>query len=194
MLNLPFPGDSGTPQIPTPYTMRKPKSIRPNTASNAHLLDLASRFQKDLPVSIEPKANMVRDFFLNELVPLTLAVQMGFEDGNEVFKNALGEEAESRLYAKALNEFVFEACVAKMFSFVSQYADLNQQEMEYYQMFFSNKVLPQRDPAHDYQALLSKVQSLLDVQGQKEKHAGSQMRQVQTHKGGARRGLRGVAP
>jgi len=176
--NLPFL--SSTNELPSNY-MYTPRR-KSQEASNAHILKRIQTYRDELPTLMEDKVVLVREFFLTEIVPLVIAAQTGFEDGHEILKEATGDEPESRVYAKALNEFLFEACLAKLFVFVGKYADLSSEELQYYFMLYVSKVLPGGSGDELSKAIMLKMQTLLDVQRQKEEHEGSQVRQVQADK------------
>ena len=188
--NLPFPGES---RIPQGYLLSASTRRGATDASNAHIIERISKYKVELPKLLEPKIVEVREFFLTEIVPLVIALQAGYEDGHEVLKSSIGEEPDTRVYAKALSEFLLEACVAKMFSFIGRYSDLTTDELQCYLLLYVGKVLPGGDSNGEFtKALLLKVSTLLDMQGQEKKREGSQVRTVQGDKARSRRGLRGT--
>jgi hypothetical protein len=87
-----------------------------------------------------------------------------------------------------------EAIIAKMFNFIGKYSELDKIELQYYLLQHLSKTAATggTNNGDALSQIMSQMQSLLDLPGQKEKQQGSQLRQIQGNKAGPRRGLRGA--
>lgn len=159
----------------------------PQRPINNHLLSRASSFAKELPELLNDGTLLVREYFLTEVFPLFVALQTGMDDANDVIKLTLDEEPESAGFEHMLKEAVVEALAIKMATFVTQYTKLDKEQSLMFLMVFISKTLKGADHGHVAEALLRKMQQVLDLQGPSENNPTPRVRKVPAAAGNTRR-------
>lgn len=104
---------------------------------NKEFIELGDQLREALPSLMKKKVLGMRNFFLKELAPILLASSNGLMDANEILKNALDEDPETKPYFNRLEAMLNVALEVRMLDFVSDFAGLNssQRQMLTYLLF-----------------------------------------------------------
>ena len=85
-------------------------------------------YRKEMPSILGSHIDLIREFFLTEIAPLTMASSGGALQSREVASRLLGTEIDSAIFSKFEN-MVSRAATLKMASFVIKYFDLPQESL-----------------------------------------------------------------
>ena len=133
-----------------------------------------------------PKAEAVRDFFLDDLIPTATALDSGISDAKEVISNCFdGLVPESQQYEATLHGLLKEAITLKLVSFVAKLTNLTAAQKKQFDLLCITKLTGSNNNVS--QTILSELHQILGVQRQTQKHTEALLQQVDTGAARSRR-------
>ena len=109
-------------------------------------------YRKELSPELKTNIEKVREFFLTEVAPLTLASSAGSIQSQQVVQRLLDSDVDSQIFAR-FDNMVNRAATLKMANFVASYFGLDSSSIQ------SLIGTPQNDN-EDFKALMKAIQSL----------------------------------
>lgn len=109
-------------------------------------------YRKELSPELKTNIEKVREFFLTEVAPLTLASSAGSIQSQQVVQRLLDSDVDSQIFAR-FDNMVNRAATLKMANFVASYFGLEPSNVQ------SLIGTPQNDN-QDFKALMKAIQSL----------------------------------
>lgn len=112
---------------------RSKKAVKkPNTALTVLDAEVESRqkaYSKELHDALKFNIETVREFFLSEIGPLTLAAQAGTVQASQVMQRVLNTEIDSQIFLQ-FERMVGKASTLKMARFIAKYLELPTRTVE----------------------------------------------------------------
>jgi hypothetical protein len=141
--------------------------------SNLEIIRRSSTYKKEFASVFGPKAEQVRDFFLEELVPISTALDSGISDAKDVVESAFdGMTPESYQYEVHMVNLMREALMLKLVDFVGKVANLTPaQRKTFAAMYLTRK-------ANNGQNIMHQLHEILGVQRQKQNQPAPQLQSV----------------
>jgi hypothetical protein len=96
--------------------------------SNLPLLKTEKKFKDSLPTLFGSKAEEVRRFILEDLIPSDIAFSSGFLDAQEIGKSTIDENLDIGVVQTCLTRLWQDSLELKLLSFVAKTANLNETE------------------------------------------------------------------
>lgn len=91
--------------------------------ADAAVTNHAKRWRKILPRELSTNIDLVREFFVNELSPLTLAISTGSDQAREVLKVLTGSEVDPEAFYR-FEQMAHQAVLIRLSIFLEQYLGL----------------------------------------------------------------------
>jgi len=127
-------------------------------------------FTKEIPLDLKTRIEQVREFFLKELSPLTMASSGGALQAKEVAERMFKTEVDQALFSR-FDNMVNRAATIKVALFVKSYFDLPDE-------YISSLLGPQQhNPDSDFQKLQAMMKQLVESQTEH----GRQLKKVATN-------------
>lgn len=138
--------------------------------SNLEIIRKSSVYKKEFAAVFGPKAQQVRDFFLEELVPISTALDSGISDAKDVVESAFdGLTPESYQYEVHMANLMREALMLKLVDFVGKVANLSPaQRKTFAAMYLTRK-------ANNGQNIMHQLHEVLGLQRQKQNQPPAQL-------------------
>lgn len=107
------------------FVVKRKKSLAPKAVEHidAEITDRLKTYEKELSPVLKDKINQVREFFLTEIAPLTLATSGGAIQSRAVAERMLDTEVDSAIFARFEN-MANRAATIKLGLFVLDYFGL----------------------------------------------------------------------
>lgn len=109
--------------------MRRMTEVKVLPSSTKAVVDASKELEKILPSRLEPNIEEVRDFFLHDLGPKTLASMSGLDEACAIIEQITGASVD-RNTVDSFRRIMVQGSRLKMVQFVSKYLDLSEQSIK----------------------------------------------------------------
>jgi hypothetical protein len=153
-------------------TARRKEQFKPKTLEHVDeaVTNRVKIFKKDIPQDLRNRIDQVREFFLKDVAPLTMASTGGALQARDVAERTLKTTVDSAIFSR-FDNMVNRAATIKVARFVLAYFDLPEE-------FLPSLLGPQQhNPESDLTKLSQMVKSLVEAQAEQ----GQQLKKVATH-------------
>jgi hypothetical protein len=124
--------------------------------SNKRILAISKAYQDKLPKLLEARIPEVRDFFLREIAPTSLAIANGVQDAQEVLERALGEKPDTAYFSSKIENLAYIGLEIKIVSFITKLLKLSPEENTQFLSVVFAKEIRTEDLASTLKNILSK--------------------------------------
>lgn len=154
-----------------PYPMSTATTLPP---ANLEVINRSRSYKTEFASVFGPKSEMVRDFFLEELVPISTALDSGLSDAKDIVASAFdGMSPESYQYEAHMTNLMREALMLKLVDFVAKVANLTPlQRKQFVAMYITRKA------STNGQNIMQQLHEVLGMQRQKQDTPKTQLQQV----------------
>jgi len=85
-------------------------------------------YKKVLPKKLRNEATVVREFFLNEIGPFMMAINVGTDEAREVAERTIEGKVDRSVFLR-FEQMVAKAVELKMSKFIAKWLDVSEEEM-----------------------------------------------------------------